>query len=66
LCRCIGVGNEWRKSPVGQLIADNRRIEFAVEKHLHQRRASRRAYDKIGVLEFGEVWIFKCNPLDFG
>src|SRR5262245_57794563 len=65
LCSCVGIRNEWRKPRIGNLIADDRRIEFAVEKHLHQHLAFRRAYNKIGVLKFDKVRILKCNPTDF-
>ena len=67
-CPCarlrVGIGNKGREARIRQLVADNGGIELAVEKHLHQRLALRRPRDEIGVLEFGEMRILECNPVD--
>ena len=61
----IGIGNKRLQPRIGQLVADNGGIEFAVEQHLRQVLALGRARDEIGVLVFGEMRILERHPMDF-
>ena len=58
------IGDEMLQPRVGQLIADNGGVDFAVEKHLHHVLAGRCALHKRRVLIFGHMRIFESNPLD--
>ena len=62
----LGIGNERLEPRIGQGVADDGRVELAVEQHLHQRLAFRRARDEIRVLVLGEMRILERDPLHLG
>ena len=60
----VGVGNEMLKLRIGQLVADDAGGDIAVEQHLRQILAFRRALDDGRIVILGDMGILEGDPLN--